>query len=156
MIIPINDQFRTKVNQSIKEEWGGPSVVTRGVLHDTSGSDGFISVNNGELTGYILFCIQDAQCEILVLQSLQENRGIGTALINAVIRAARDETCRRVWLITTNDNTHAIRYYQKFGFELEAVHINALAAARELKPVIPLLGNEGIPLKHEFEFGILL
>lgn len=42
MIIPINDEFRSQVNQLIADEWAGPIVVTKGVAHDTSDSDGFI------------------------------------------------------------------------------------------------------------------
>ena len=92
------------------------------------------------------------QCEILVLQSILENQGIGSALIKAVLNKAKQAYCETVWLITTNDNIHAIRYYQKFGFELAAVHINAIEESRKLKPTIPFFGNEKIPLKHEFEF----
>lgn len=156
MIIPINSEFRSKVNQHIINEWAGPIVITRGVSHDTSDTDGFISVTDGELTGYVLYCIHDCQCEILVLQSIQENHGIGSALIKAVIDTAKNNHCIRVWLITTNDNIHAIRYYQKFGFELKAVYLNALDQSRKLKPSIPLLGNDGIPIKHEFEFDYTL
>lgn len=152
MILPINDEYRPKVNQHIADEWAGPIVITKGVAYNTSDADGFVSVTDGELTGYVLYCIRDDQCEILVLQSILENRGIGSALIKAVIDVAKSNNCVCVWLITTNDNIHAIRYYQKFGFELKAVHINALAKSRKLKPSIPLFGNEGIPLKHEFEF----
>lgn len=111
MIIPINKLFRPQVNNLIKNEWAGPIVVTKGVSHDTSESCGFVSVIDGNLTGYILYLIKDRECEILVLQSLEENCGIGTSLINAVINTAREQDCNRVWLITTNDNTHAIRYY---------------------------------------------
>lgn len=156
MIIPINSEFRPKVNQYVADEWAGPMIVTKGISHNTSDTDGFISVIDGELTGYILYEIDNGQCEILVLQSICENRGIGSALIRAVIDVAKSNHCTRVWLITTNDNIHAIRYYQKFGFELKAVHINALDESRRQKPSIPLFGSEGIPLKHEFEFDYML
>ena len=43
--------------------------------------------------------------------------------------------CSRVWLITTNDNIHAIRYYQRFGFALKGVYIDALDESRKLKPL---------------------
>ncbi len=156
MIIPINNDLRPKVNQLIADEWAGPIVVTKGVAHDTSTADGFVSIDNGVLTGYILYTIQNHQCEILALQSLVENHGIGSNLIESVINIAKSSSCTRVWLITTNDNVHAIRYYQKFGFELTGVYINALDESRKQKPSIPQFGNEGIPLKHEFEFSYSL
>jgi GNAT superfamily N-acetyltransferase len=156
MIIPINSEFRTQVNHWVEAEWAGPIVITKGVSHDTSNADGFISVTDRKLTGYILYTIQNRQCEILVLQSILENHGIGSSLINSVIDLAKRKGCTRVWLITTNDNIHAIRFYQKFGFELKEVFINALDESRKQKPSIPLFGNEGIPLKHEFEFSYSL
>lgn len=153
MIIPMNSAFRPKVNQIIAEEWAGPIVVTKGKAHDTSNADGFLAVEDGELAGYILYAVRDGECEILVLHSLLENRGVGSALINAVLRTAKERGCARVWLITTNDNTHAIRYYQKFGFALKGVAVNAIAESRKLKPSIPQFGNDGIPILHEFEFS---
>ncbi len=156
VILPINNELRIQVNQLVTDEWAGPIVVTKGISHDTSNADGFVFIIDGKLMGYILYVIKDQQCEVLVLQSMAENHGIGSALINSVIGAAKSNYCKRVWLITTNDNIHAIRYYQKFGFELKNVFINAINNARRIKPSIPLLGNEGIPIKHEFEFEYIL
>lgn len=156
MLMPIDNRFREKGNQHVKAEWGGPLIVTKGILHNTESAEGFVDVDHEELRGYVLYSIENSQCEILVLQSLKENCGVGRALVNAVGHAAKENSCDRVWLITTNDNIHAIRYYQKIGFELVAVHINAIAESRNLKPSIPLLGNEDIPIKHEFEFECII
>ena len=98
----------------------------------------------------------DSKCEITVLQSLLENHGIGSELINAVKNAAIQKGCKNLWLITTNDNLHAMRFYQKFGCDLVAVHFNAVDSARKLKPSVPLFGDDGIPVKHEFEFSLRL
>ena len=98
--------------------------------------------------------MENGDCEITVLQSLCEKHGIGGALIRSVMRVAKEAGCRRVWLITTNDNIHAIRFYQRFGFALLEVRINAMDEARKLKPQIPLTGNDGIPIAHEFVFEI--
>lgn len=152
MIVPLSEAFRPRVMQYVVDEWAGPMIVTRGAVHDASKAEGFISVTDGDVSGYVLYRVQENQCEILVLHSILENRGIGSALIRTVIEVAKARGCARVWLITTNDNLHAIRFYQRFGFALKAVHINALDESRKLKPTIPLRGNEGIPIAHEFEF----
>ena len=89
MIIPMNSAFRPKVNQIIAEEWAGPIVVTKGKAHDTSNADGFLAVEDGELAGYILYAVRDGECEILVLHSLLENRGVGSALINAIAESRK-------------------------------------------------------------------
>lgn len=85
-----------------------------------------------------------------------ENRGIGSALVEVVKRAAVSSGCRRLWLITTNDNMKALKYYQKRGFLLVAVHRNALEQARKLKPQIAVIGIDGIPLRDEIELEMPL
>ena len=77
--------------------------------------------------------------------------GVGTALLDAVRDAAVQAGCRRIWLITTNDNLRALGFYQKRGYRLVAVHRDALQRSRELKPSIPLVSPDGIPLRDEIE-----
>ena len=86
------------------------------------------------------------------LDSLVARQGVGTALLAAVQRAAREMTCTRLWLITTNDNVDAIRFYQRRGFVLSSIHPDALAESRKIKPQIPQIGNYGIPIRDELVF----
>ncbi|HEX7715028.1 MAG TPA: GNAT family N-acetyltransferase, partial [Bacillota bacterium] len=64
--------------------------------------------------------------------------------------------CQRLWLITTNDNLAAIRFYQLRGFVLVALHRDAIAQSRKLKPEIPLRGIDGIPIRDEIELEVVL
>ena len=150
------DPYREFVDRQIAESWAGPYVISKGFLHDTRTQGGFTALEDGAVIGYILYNIVDSDCEITVLESIHEGRGVGRALINAVQQIAEKKNCRRLWLVTTNDNTHAIRFYQRLGFSLHAVHINSLKNAREIKPRIPPTGNDNIPILHEFEFELLL
>jgi GNAT superfamily N-acetyltransferase len=108
------------------------------------------------MVGLITYHIVNNECEIVSLDSMSENRGIGTMLIEKVTDVAREHGCRRVWLITTNDNTHAIRFYQRRGFNMAALHVNAIEESRKIKPQIPLYGFDGIPIMHEVEFEKIL
>ena len=49
------------------------------------------------------------------------------------------------------DNLTALAFWQKRGYELVAVHRNAIAAARRVKPQIPITGKNGIPIRDEIE-----
>ena len=51
---------------------------------------------------------------------------------------------------------HALGFYQKRGFRLVAVHPGAVNESRKLKPEIPLIGNDGIPIRDEIELEIVL
>jgi ribosomal protein S18 acetylase RimI-like enzyme len=82
--------------------------------------------------------------------------GIGTALIDAVRDVAERAGCTRLWLVTTNDNLDALRFYQRRGFVLAALHRDAIEAARTLKPGIPAVGEYGIPIRDEIEMEMAL
>jgi GNAT superfamily N-acetyltransferase len=77
-------------------------------------------------------------------------------LIDAVRQEAQRAGCKRLWLITTNDNLTALRFYQRRGFVLVAVHRNAVELSRKLKPQIPLIGEHGIPIRDEIELEMPL
>lgn len=156
IIQPIDDATRPWVAQTIAEQWGADIVVAHGVVYRPHELPGFVAMQGSECVGLLTYHIEGDACEIVTLDSFHEGRGVGTALIEAAKQAARHAGCRRLWLITTNDNLHALRFYQKRGFMLVAVHRNAVDAARKIKPSIPLVGNDGIPIQDEIELEIIL
>jgi ribosomal protein S18 acetylase RimI-like enzyme len=80
------------------------------------------------------------------------NQGIGKDLISKMIEKARGiPGLKRLWLMTTNDNLDAIKFYQKRGFVLTAIHPNAIEASRKLGQDIPAIGCYGIPICDEVE-----
>ena len=110
--------------------------------------------DDGQLLGMLTYVPRQGwdQCEVLTLHATQQWRGAGTALIEAVERLAAEHGCARLWLITTNDNVDALRFYQRRGFCLAAVHRGAVDDSRSrLKPEIPVVGAYGIPLRDEIE-----
>ena len=155
-IVSLSGKNRAPVDRYVREEWGGPMIVTLGKPYDAGLLPGYAAVEGGQLVGAVLYRICGGECEITVLYALVENHGVGSALLRQVLKCAVERGCRRVWLVTTNDNTHAIRFYQRFGFALKAVHIDSMKITRTLKPGLPERGIDGIPLAHEFEFEILL
>lgn len=152
----LDDRYRKAVIDNVVTEWGGPLVTTMGELYDTSNLPGFVAIADGKMLGYILLRSLGDKMEVAVLQSVESGRGVGRALMDRAIETAKKSGCKRIWLVTTNDNTSAIRFYQKYGFELVTVNINAMEAGRKLKPSIPLTGDDDIPIKHEFVFEMVL
>jgi N-acetylglutamate synthase-like GNAT family acetyltransferase len=156
-IHPLTERDGDRVAEFITEHWGSNIIVSRGVIHRPEKLPGFVAVNEqGAWIGLITYHIQGDACEIVTLDSLRPASGIGTALIEAVKAEARPAGCKRVWLITTNDNLHALKFYQKRGFTLAALHSNAIEQSRRLKPQIPLIGNDGIPIRDEIELAFEL
>jgi ribosomal protein S18 acetylase RimI-like enzyme len=154
-IQPINEQTRGAVVALVIDSWGSEMLWSKGKLHSARELPGFTAMQDGELKGLITYCIENGECEIISLDSRVANQGLGTQLIATVIDEAKRQHCTRIWLITTNANTRAIRFYQRRGFNLAAVRLNAMDEARKIKPQIPLM-EDGIPIAHEFEFEKLL
>src|SRR5574341_2121955 len=139
------------LRQFWKENWGDEFVVAHGVIYHPDALDGFVALDGDEWIGEITYHFSGNDCEIVSIDSLREGEGIGTALVEAVVKEAQVKRCRRVFLITTNDNLNALGFYQKRGFELVAVYRGAVNESRKIKPSIPLIGNGGISLRDEIE-----
>jgi GNAT superfamily N-acetyltransferase len=144
------------IKQLLISAWGSVKVVSRGKIYDASKLPGLIAYYQKKPVGLLTYHLSNTTCEIITLNSLMEGKGIGSELISSVREIAVAHQCHRLWLITTNDNLQALGFYQKRGFYITAIHLNAIEASRKLKPQIPLYGNEGIPLRDEIELEIKL
>jgi GNAT superfamily N-acetyltransferase len=138
----------------LNKNWGSARIVTRGIVHEADKLPAFIAELDNERLGLITYRLQEDQCEVISLNSLRESIGIGTALLDAVKDASAKAGCKRLWLITTNDNLAAVRFYQRRGWTLVAVHRGAIAESRRLKPTIPEIGIDGIPIRDEVELEL--
>jgi len=155
-IRPIKAEDQKWVRQVSVEHWSSEVVVTRGKVYLVEELVGFVALLVGDRVGLLTYHIQDDSCEIVTLNSLVEKQGIGTALLSTMEKEAAATGCRRLWLITTNDNLEALRFYQKRGFSIVAVYSDAIKEARRLKPEIPLTSENGIPIEDEIELEKLL
>ena len=118
---------------------------------------GFLAWSGDHLVGVATYVISGASCELLTLHAAERFAGAGTALLSAVRDAAGRAGCTRLWVVTTNDNVDALRFYQRRGFRLTTVRPGAVDASREtLKPEIPTSGSYGIPLRDELELEMEL
>jgi ribosomal protein S18 acetylase RimI-like enzyme len=155
-IRPLTDADREKAGRIIEERWGAPVVAIHDTLCRPAELPGFLAIAGQEIRGLVTYHIQAESCEIVSLDALRPRAGIGTALVVAVAEAARAAGCRRLWLVTTNDNLDALRFYLRRGFRLVAVHPGAADRSRLLKPSIPEVGEFGIPIHDELELERLL
>jgi len=144
------------ISNLLTSEWTSVQIVTHGKSYDATRLPAFLAIVNGSRAGFVTYCVQQRECQIVSLNSLVEKIGIGKALLAAVEREASSLGCKRLWLITTNDNTDALRFYQKRGFRIAALHLGAIRKSRRLKPEIPMKGFADIPILDEIELEKLL
>jgi ribosomal protein S18 acetylase RimI-like enzyme len=147
---------RAWVREFLVEQVGSTRVVTRGVLHQADELPGFIASYEGQPAGLLTYNVAAGELEVVTLHATRPGVGLGTKLLTAARAQAASLGCRRMWLITTNDNRPAARFYERWGMSLVAVHRDAVTRARALKPEIPELGADGTPIRDEIEFEFRL
>ena len=146
---------RDWIRAALRSEWGSAAVVSRGRLtEDASALGGLVAERDGRAAGYALLRLEGDAGEVVVLHSLERRAGVGTALLEGARAEAARAGCARLWLVTTNDNVEAIRFYQRRGWDWVEFHRDSLIASRHLKPAIPRTGAHGIPLRHELVFEV--
>ncbi len=151
LIRKIQHEDKAWIEKFIEEHWASTTLITRRKKYHVHLLDGFIAVQNGKPLGLITLCIENSDCQIISLNAMVENIGIGTELLKMATAFAQENKCERIWLITTNDNTPALRFYQTRGFILKKLYCNEIEYARQLKPEIPLYGIDSIPIRDEIE-----
>ena len=152
-IVKVSDENRKEVNELLIESWASTDIVIRGKIIDGTKLDGFIALDDKTIIGLITYMFYDDVCEIVSLDSLKENQGVGTSLINKVKEVANSNNCRVLRLITTNDNINALGFYQKRGFHLTKLYPNAIDYTRKIK-YVPLIGESNIPIRDELELEL--
>ena len=116
----------------MSNEFGGPLQARRGELLDVLALPGFIAERDDRTIGLATFRLENDECEIAFIATLERHAGVGTALLNALLPAVSQ--CDRIWLVTTNDNLDALRFYQRRGFVLSALRPGAVDQARKEQP----------------------
>jgi GNAT superfamily N-acetyltransferase len=139
------------LQQFIVDHWGSPGLVSRGRVWSGKELTAIRAVDGDEVVGVASWRADPDDWEIMTVDSLRPGERIGTRLLDAAVELARRGGARRAWLITTNDNLDALRFYQKRGWRLVAVHPDAVVESRKIKPSIPKTGNYGIPIRDEIE-----
>jgi len=138
-------------------EHGSLRVARRGELLDSLDHPAFLAWAGDLLVGVATYVVDGDTCELLTLHVQSQFAGVGTALVEAVVRAAREAGCGRLWVVTTNDNVDALRFYQRRGFRLAQLRPGAVDLSRgTLKPEIPPVGAHEIPLRDELELELTL
>ncbi|MDR0928742.1 MAG: GNAT family N-acetyltransferase [Oscillospiraceae bacterium] len=150
---PLSVSNRSEAMAWLREDWGGETMVLRGEAVNMSCAKGVCAFEGGALVGLATYRFLSDACELLSLNSRAQGRGLGSALMQQVEQIAKAAGCTHMLLITTNDNTDALRFYQRRGYDIINIFRDALDAVRRLKPAVPTIGLHGIALRHEIELA---
>jgi ribosomal protein S18 acetylase RimI-like enzyme len=127
----------------------------RGELVDVlEGGAGVLAFDHGVLVGIATWVVTGDTAEVRALGVAEaaRRRGVGRKLMDAAAAALRAVHVRRAWLVTTNDNTPAIRLYESLDYAVSEVRRGAIDETRRtIKPSIPLIGHGGLEMHDELE-----
>jgi len=141
---------RSWASELLDRELAGAVQARRGEVLNALDMPGLVAEDDGQAVGLLFYRPDGEDCELFVLVATTRAEGVGTALVDALV--ARAAGRRRIWVVTTNDNLRALRFYQRRGFSLCALRPGAVDdSRRRLKPGIYVTGFDGIPLRDELE-----
>jgi uncharacterized protein YhfF len=125
------------------ERWGTTVMVSRGVAHDVAALPGLVCERDGERLGVLTFRPRPGgETECVSVDAFSRGSGVVASLTAGVVELGRRERWHRLWLVTTNDDTPALRAYQRSGWELVALHHGVVAGPHsELELEIRLGGS---------------
>jgi len=144
------------VKQLMDKYAGGEPLIIRNQEYYPSRLPGLFAYQEKVLQGFLFYQLELEQCEIVILEVWQKFMGIGTQLLTRLKAQAKEQGCKKLVLMTTNDHTDALRFYQRRGFTISGISLNSVAEARKLKPTIAELGEYGIPIRDEIDLELLL
>ncbi len=154
---PLTPADKPVVTPILVREWGATQVValSLGGMVDAAELPGWLAEADGEVVGLLTYLVHDEAAELVTINAFAGG-GVGTALLAELLEHSRAAGVRRVHVTTTNDNTRALRFYQRAGFHLTALRPGAVTEARKSKPEIPEVGEDGIPIRDELELTMEL
>lgn len=144
------DDDREWIHQLWMDQFGDISRVIQHEIIECHKLEALIAWEDGERVGCITYRMKEDEAEIASLHVLRSGKGIGSRLVRALEEKARQWGLLQISLIITNDQLKWLAFYQKSGFRLGEVFWGAMDKARKIKPSIPLIGQDGIPIRDEW------
>lgn len=155
-IRPANINDSKWLKELIEKDWGGLPLVIRGKKYYPDQLAGIVGEYDLSVAGFLFYEIQDYDCEIIIFEVFDKFKGTGTLLLNKLKEIVKAKHCKRIYLMTTNDNLEALRFYQRRGFTICGIHIDSVQASRKIKPTIGMVGDYGIPVRDEIDLQLIL
>ncbi len=153
---PAEENDRPWMREVMRKWWGSETVIIRKTEYEPAEMAGFIALLNGEKVGLVILRYEETFCEIMSLTTSGTHPQIGSQLMSSAIESAKKHGARKIIVVTTNDNTNALRFYQKMGFYTHKLRVGIVEESRKMKPQIPLDGNFNIPIRDEIELEMVL
>jgi ribosomal protein S18 acetylase RimI-like enzyme len=109
---------------------------------------------SSDILGLVTYAMQKSTILVLTLDNFSREPGIGRAMLEQIAVIGREARARQLRVLTTNDNTPALRYFQKLGYRIVAFYPGAIQVYRAVAPNLPEIGVDDIPVRDAIELEI--
>jgi ribosomal protein S18 acetylase RimI-like enzyme len=148
---PIGAADRAAVDALAVRHWGETRVANVSGVVDSAALPGAAALLDGRFAGAVTWAAEGGALRIVTIASEVAGRGVGRALLAAAEAEGRARGAARIVVSTTNDNLNALGFYQRAGYVLAALHAGAIAGLRTMKPGIPEVAANGIPIRDQID-----
>ena len=150
-VLEVRAVERARLVELLQLRWPEQSMIICGEFVRPEDVEGIGVYTNDRLHGIATWRANGKIMHIVAVNSFTELRGVGMALVDAMIALAREHGMALLRATISNDNVIGLRFYQKRGFRISALHRGIFDAMRHIKPSIPRTGIDGIPMRDEIE-----
>lgn len=147
----IRQMEQHRLVELLQLRWPERTMLVAGRFVGPEDVEGIGAFTGERLHGIATWLVNGRIMHIVAVNSFSELRGIGLALINAMMSEGRTRGMTTLRASISNDNVVALRFYQKRGFRLSALHRGIFDAMRQVRPSIPMTGLDSIPIRDELE-----
>ncbi len=145
------------VDSLTQTHWGSDFVLSQRQKVYPRELPGLVALDEDETRiGLLTYRVVNGTMEIVTLNASRQHQGIGTQLVVGAVAEAQTLNLGVVWVVTTNDNLDALRFWQRRGFRLVSLRPGAIGEARRLKPTIPIHGCYNIPIHDEIKLELTI
>lgn len=143
-VTPLTPPDPPWVRETIDALWGGEPLVSASGSHYLRDLNGLKASDADGDHGFCHFWINEGAMELVTLAVTGRAKGVGRILLDAALDAARKGRCTKAWLVTTSDNTRAIGFYERTGFQRTGIMADWMARVRQEKPHLDIPDHDGL------------
>lgn len=138
---------RHDIEEICDRAWGETDVDAFGRTFDVLSAENLVAESDGQFAGLISLALDRGELAVVLLSVYPgyQGSGVGSALIDAAVAAAREKGVMALKIATTNDDIPALHFYQRHGFAIYEIETGIMIDHHGEA----ISGFAGIPVRDE-------
>lgn len=148
LVRPMEERERVAVDDLFRRDFGRTRLIAFGEQVQLETAECIVAVMESEIAGSLAHRARDSALQVLALATdpMWQRSGVGAYLIAEAELIARRQHLNRVIVATTNDNLPSLYFYQRHGYRITGVIVDAVPQHFQQDAVV---GFGGIPIRDE-------